>query len=62
MFNDEPEGELCVNELEGKPHLSNDQEQTNSQPADDDNILQNDIQWGRKTLRKLLTNLGFLKQ
>lgn len=40
-------------------HPSKIEEQHDSKPIDDD-VLQNDIQWGRKTLQKLLTNLGLL--
>ncbi|KAM3737675.1 hypothetical protein ACB098_09G074600 [Castanea mollissima] len=40
-------------------HPSKIVEQHDSKPIDKD-VLQNDIQWGRKTLQKLLINLGLL--
>ncbi|KAK9986075.1 hypothetical protein SO802_031026 [Lithocarpus litseifolius] len=40
-------------------HPSKIEEQHDSKPIDNE-VLQNDIQWGRKTLQKLLINLGLL--
>ena len=56
VFNDEKE-ELQDTELEQKTLAKEDQ-------IDDSNstcngFFGNDIQWGHRTLRKLLTNLGF---
>lgn len=42
-----------------KHHLPKREEQHDSTPIDN-KVLQNDIQWGRKTLQKILTNLGLL--
>ncbi|KAF8396926.1 hypothetical protein HHK36_018561 [Tetracentron sinense] len=56
MLNEE---ELDGNGIEWRSHLTDEQEQPHSEPADND-VLRNDIQWGRKTLQRLLSNLGFL--
>lgn len=57
IFNDEEE--KFEREFEQKLHLPKREEQSYSGQIDDD-VLQNDIQWGRKTLLKFLTNLGLL--
>ncbi|KAJ4979083.1 hypothetical protein NE237_009863 [Protea cynaroides] len=63
MLNDEPEGDMHVDQLEENPQITKEQDSI-SQPTNgedgDANILRNDIQWGRNTLRKFLTILGFL--
>ncbi|XP_042476584.1 uncharacterized protein LOC122058140 isoform X2 [Macadamia integrifolia] len=64
MLMDGNEGELHVDGLKEKPQITKEQEDSSSQPNNgedgDGNILLNDIQWGRKTLSKFLTSLGFL--
>lgn len=46
------------NELKHEP-LAKDEKQRESK-LNENPVLQTDIQWGRKMLEKLLTNLGFL--
>ncbi|KAG6697624.1 hypothetical protein I3842_09G210400 [Carya illinoinensis] len=56
IFNEEEKLEA---ESEQKLHLPKREEQSYSEQIDNV-VLQNDIQWGRKTLQKFLTNLGLL--
>lgn len=56
-FNDEEE--QLANGCKQKLHVQKREEQPHSEPIDN-NVLQTDIQWGRKTLQKLLTSLGLL--
>ncbi|XP_059667964.1 uncharacterized protein LOC132313282 isoform X2 [Cornus florida] len=50
--------ELNVNE-QGKPRLAKEHDQPNSKQVVND-VMENDIQWGRRTLQKFLSNLGLL--
>ncbi|EEF34297.1 conserved hypothetical protein [Ricinus communis] len=50
--------EQVLNKLEQKP-LPDDENQHELNPVED-NVAQTDIRWGRRTIQKLLTNLGFL--
>lgn len=56
MFNSDEE-EKVDNELQQKPRISNNEERSDSEP-EDDNVMSNDLQWGRKTLQRFLTNFG----
>ncbi|EXC23671.1 hypothetical protein L484_015581 [Morus notabilis] len=56
VFNNDEE-EKVDNELQQKPHSSNNEERSDSEP-EGDNIMSNDHQWGRKTLQRFLTNFG----
>ncbi|XP_057983154.1 uncharacterized protein LOC131168023 [Malania oleifera] len=47
------------NELEHEPPVAEEQQPIDSQPNDND-ALRKDMQWGRKTLEMLLTNLGLI--
>ncbi|XP_050214947.1 uncharacterized protein LOC126666042 [Mercurialis annua] len=51
--------EQLDDELELGPLFHN-KKQNESESLEDNSVVQNDIQWGRKTIRKLLTNFGFL--
>lgn len=46
-------------ELNQMPHLAKQEQEPAAKPLDS-NVVQNDIQWGRRTLQTLLTNLGLL--
>ncbi|XP_062095252.1 uncharacterized protein LOC133801120 [Humulus lupulus] len=51
------EGEKLENQLEKKPAITELEEEYDSD-VEDVNVLDNDLQWGRKTLEKFLTNFG----
>jgi hypothetical protein len=53
------EEEQLANGFKQKLHVPKREEQPHSEPIDN-KVLQSDIQWGRKTLQKLLTSLGLL--
>ncbi|KAM7526468.1 hypothetical protein LguiA_016370 [Lonicera macranthoides] len=57
MFGDRQE--QCQDEQAEKPQLAEELDQTNME-AIDNIVLENDIQWGRKTLQRFLSNLGIL--
>lgn len=57
MFGDRQEPRQ--DEQAEKPQLAEEQDQTNI-AAIDNRVLENDIQWGRKTLQRFLSNLGIL--
>ncbi|KAL5550315.1 hypothetical protein UlMin_000491 [Ulmus minor] len=55
------EEDKLENDLQQKPHLAKREEQMQpDSELDDDNVLQNDLQWGRKVFMKFLINLGLL--
>ncbi|XP_042516476.1 uncharacterized protein LOC122090820 [Macadamia integrifolia] len=65
MISNQPEvEELHVDGFAEKPQITKEQVESCSQPTDsedeDDDVFQNDIQWGRKTLHKFLSSFGFL--
>lgn len=51
------EEEKLENELQEKPQFAKTEEESDSE-LEDSNVLNNDLQWGRKTLEKFLTNFG----
>lgn len=52
------EEEKLENEREQEPYFDKTEEESDSEPVEDSNVLNNDLQWGRKTLEKFLTNFG----
>ncbi|XP_052174273.1 uncharacterized protein LOC127789349 [Diospyros lotus] len=58
MSIEEEEAHGNQNQVEN-PDSVKEQNQGNSKPVED-NVLESDIQWGRRTLQKLLTSFGFL--
>ncbi|OVA02668.1 Carbohydrate binding module family 20 [Macleaya cordata] len=58
MSDDEPEEEQLVVGLEEDLHSTNELDQLDFQ-SDDVDLMKTDLQWGRRTLHKLLTSLGF---
>ncbi|PON92647.1 Glycoside hydrolase [Trema orientale] len=49
--------EKLENELQQRPLFAKTEEESDSE-LEDSNVLNNDLQWGRKTLEKFLTNFG----
>ena len=49
--------EKLENELQQQPLFAKTEEESDSE-LEDSNVLNNDLQWGRKTLEKFLTNFG----
>ncbi|KAF7845381.1 Phosphoglucan, water dikinase, chloroplastic [Senna tora] len=56
-LNDEPE--MVVNEYEEESHLASAFDEISDSHTVNDNVLQNDVDWGRGVLKKFLTKLGF---
>lgn len=44
------------NELQQKPYFFKVEERFDSEPEDDDDILENDLRWAGKALKKFLTS------
>ncbi|XP_030480718.1 uncharacterized protein LOC115697742 isoform X1 [Cannabis sativa] len=57
MTDEEEEVKTVENQLQQKPVITELEEEYDSD-VEDVNVLNNDLQWGRKTLEKFLTNFG----
>ncbi|KAA8517394.1 hypothetical protein F0562_017687 [Nyssa sinensis] len=58
-LNNNERGEKPLVKEQEQPQLAKEQEPHNLMPFESE-VLENDIKWGRRTLQKLLNNLGFL--